>query len=111
MRTNPRYSIIVNIICSVITPYMLNPGAWDWRNFAGFFWAGLCFLCVVYTYFRVPEPTGRSFAELDLLFEKGVSARKFATTQVNVFEEDVSGDFMNKYHQRAKAPPAEFYAS
>ncbi|KAH6611722.1 hypothetical protein B0J18DRAFT_83878 [Chaetomium sp. MPI-SDFR-AT-0129] len=105
------FYIIVNIICSIITPYMLNPGAWDWRNFAGFFWAGLCFLCVIYTYFRVPEPTGRSFAELDLLFEKGVSARKFATTQVNVFAEDVGGDFMNKYHQRAKAQPTEFYAS
>ncbi|KAK4139520.1 general substrate transporter, partial [Dichotomopilus funicola] len=105
------FYIIVNIICSIITPYMLNPGAWDWRNFAGFFWAGLCFLCVVYTYFRVPEPTGRSFAELDLLFEKGVSARKFATTKVNVFAEDVGGDFMNKYHQRAKAQPTEFYAS
>jgi MFS transporter, SP family, general alpha glucoside:H+ symporter len=28
---------------------------------------------------------GRSFAELDVLFEKEVSARKFATTQVDVF--------------------------
>ena len=31
-------SIVVGIICSVLTPYMLNPGAWDWQNFAGFFW-------------------------------------------------------------------------
>lgn len=29
---------IVAIICGVLTPYMLNPGAWDWGNFAGFFW-------------------------------------------------------------------------
>jgi SP family general alpha glucoside:H+ symporter-like MFS transporter len=36
---------------------------------------------------RLPEPRGRSFAELDMLFEKGVSARKFATTKIDVFEE------------------------
>lgn len=53
-------------------------------------------------YFRVPEPSGRSFAELDLLFQKGVPARKFATTEVNVFEEDIDGEFMSKYHQRTK---------
>jgi hypothetical protein len=34
---------------------MLNPGFWNWGNYAGFFWGGICFLCVVYTYYRVPE--------------------------------------------------------
>ncbi|EED16153.1 MFS alpha-glucoside transporter, putative [Talaromyces stipitatus ATCC 10500] len=80
---------VVGIITGVLTPYMLNPTAWNWSNYAGFFWAGLCFLCIVYTYFRVPEPSGRTFAELDALFEKGVSARQFASTQINVFEEEV----------------------
>ena len=37
----------------------------------------------------MPEPQGRSFAELDLLFERGVSARKFASTNVDVFNETV----------------------
>ena len=77
---------VVAIITSVLTPYMLNPGAWNWGNYAGFFWAGSCFLSIVYTYFRIPEPRGRSFAELDLLFEKKVSARNFAKTEVDVFE-------------------------
>jgi MFS transporter, SP family, general alpha glucoside:H+ symporter len=80
---------VVGIICSVLTPYMLNPGEWNWGNYAGFFWAGICFCCIIYTYFRVPEPAGRSFAELDLLFERGVSARKFASTKVDVFEDNV----------------------
>ncbi|KAJ7673787.1 MFS transporter [Mycena polygramma] len=78
---------VVGIICSVLTPYMLNPGSWNWGNYAGFFWGGICFLCVIYTYYRVPEPQGRSFAELDLLFEKGISARKFASTRVDVFDD------------------------
>lgn len=34
---------IVNIICSVLTPYMLNPSAWNWGNYAGFFWVSLAF--------------------------------------------------------------------
>ncbi|KAJ7779749.1 general substrate transporter [Mycena metata] len=87
---------VVGIICSVLTPYMLNPGNWNWSNYAGFFWGGICFLCVIYTYYRVPEPQGRSFAELDLLFEKRISARKFASTRVEVFADVRDDDFKEK---------------
>ena len=80
---------IVAIISNVLTPYMLNPTAWNWGNFAGFFWGGSCFLCVIYCYFRLPEPTGKSFAEIDLLFERKVSARQFKKTQVSVFDSSV----------------------
>ncbi|KKY23823.1 putative mfs alpha-glucoside [Phaeomoniella chlamydospora] len=91
---------IVGIICSVLTPYMLNPGEWNWKNYAGFFWAGSCFCCIIYTYYRVPEPAGRSFAELDLLFERGVSARKFASAKVDVFDETVEGSVVNEYEHK-----------
>jgi MFS transporter, SP family, general alpha glucoside:H+ symporter len=94
---------VVGIICNVLSPYMLNPGAWNWGNYTGFFWAGICFLCIVYTYFRVPEPRGRSFAELDLLFEHGVSARKFATTEVDVFDETVDGSVIHNYEEKLDA--------
>jgi SP family general alpha glucoside:H+ symporter-like MFS transporter len=43
----------------VITPYMLNPAYWNWKAKAGFFWAGTASLCLVYTYFRIPEPKVR----------------------------------------------------
>ncbi|KAF2710695.1 sugar transporter [Pleomassaria siparia CBS 279.74] len=89
---------IVGIICSVLSPYMLNPGAWNWSNFTGFFWGGICFLCIIYTYFRLPEPQGRTFAELDMLFEKKVSARKFASTVIDVFEEKGVED-TNAFHR------------
>ncbi|KAK5717592.1 hypothetical protein LTR17_015945 [Elasticomyces elasticus] len=89
--------IIVGIITSVLTPYMLNPTAWNWGNYTGFFWAGLCFISIVYTYFRVPEPRGRTFAELDLLFEQKVSARRFAETEVDVFDETVDGSVINRH--------------
>lgn len=70
---------------------------------------GICFLCIIYTYFRVPEPSGRSFAEMDILFQQGVSARKFATTEVNVFAEDVDGDVMNNYHEHSKVKRDEYH--
>jgi MFS transporter, SP family, general alpha glucoside:H+ symporter len=98
---------VVGIICSVLTPYMLNPGAWNWGNYTGFFWAGICFCCIVYTYFRVPEPQGRTFAELDLLFERGVSARKFATTEVEIFDEAVGGSIMDEYERKLSAVHTE----
>lgn len=64
--------------------------------------AGICFLCIVYVYFRVPEPTGRTFAELDLLFSKGISARKFAETKVDVFADEAASldsAVLNKYEK------------
>jgi SP family general alpha glucoside:H+ symporter-like MFS transporter len=75
---------VIGIINGVITPYMLNPSAWNWKGKAGFFWAGMCFLCLVWTYFRLPEPKGRTYEELDLLFERRVSARKFTRTEVDI---------------------------
>jgi len=102
---------VVGIITSVLTPYMLNPTAWNWGNYTGFFWAGLAFLCIVYTYFRVPEPKDRTFAELDLLFERKVSARNFAKTEVDVFDETVDDSVLNKTlrskHGIAEAEHAE----
>lgn len=95
---------IVAIICGVLTPYMVNPTAWDWGNFAGLFWGGICFLCIIYTFFRVPEPSGRTFAELDLLFERRVSARQFKNTQVDVFDETFEGRVVEDYQNQRRGP-------
>ncbi|KAF4471325.1 hypothetical protein FALBO_1765 [Fusarium albosuccineum] len=90
---------IVSIINAVLLPYMINPTAWDWGNYTGFFWAGICFLCIIYTFFRLPEPNGRTFAELDVLFEKRIPARKFASTDVDVFHESVEEKVMEHYEK------------
>ncbi|KAL4876550.1 general substrate transporter [Aspergillus karnatakaensis] len=70
------------IVSNLITPRMINLGAWNWGTKSGFFWAGSCLLCAVWTYFRLPEPRGFTYAELDVLFENRVSARKFGGTRV-----------------------------
>lgn len=65
---------------------MLNPQAWNWKGKAGFFWGASCFFCVLWTYFRLPEPKGRTYGELEGLFERGISARKFKSTEVDIFQ-------------------------
>lgn len=47
-------------------PYMLNTDELNWGAKMGFFWAGLCGICAVYTYFRVPEPRGRTYGASSL---------------------------------------------
>ena len=91
---------ITGVIANVLTPHMLNPDAWNWGAKAGFFWAGTGMLCAIWTYFRVPEPKGRTYAEMDMLFDAKVSARKFKETSVDSFvtaahvdKEGYAGDY------------------
>lgn len=79
---------IIGIINNVLTPHMINPTGWNWRGYAGFFWAGSCLLCIVWCWFRLPETMGKTFAEMDVLFERKVSARKFASTAADPFRGD-----------------------
>lgn len=39
----------------------------------------------MWVYFRLPEPKGRTYAELDILFERRVTARDFSKTDTNPF--------------------------
>jgi SP family general alpha glucoside:H+ symporter-like MFS transporter len=50
---------------------------------------------------------GRSFAELDMLFEQKTSARKFADTQVDVFGEHVETEVIDNYADQKNAPRTE----
>lgn len=76
---------ISGIVANVLSTHMLNPGEWNWGAKTAFFWAASCALCIVWAFFRLPEPKGRTYAELDILFETKVSARKFKTTLVESF--------------------------
>ncbi|GFZ50428.1 Alpha-glucosides permease MPH2 [Saitozyma sp. JCM 24511] len=81
---------VFGIINGVIMPYFLNPTALNWGAKTGLFWAGMCSLCILWTYFRVPEPKGRTYGELDVLFETHVPARRFRKTVVDQFEGDAN---------------------
>ncbi|GAQ05907.1 alpha-glucosides permease MPH3 [Aspergillus lentulus] len=77
---------VINLVSGIIIPYMLNVDAWNWRGKSGFFWGSLCTCCLVWAFFRIPEPKGRSYAELDILFERKVRTREFATAETGLVE-------------------------
>lgn len=83
---------ISNIVVNVLTNYQLNSTAWNWGARSAYFWAGTALVCVIWIYFRLPEPKGRTYGELDLLFEHGVSARKFKQTNVDPYTQSIGFD-------------------
>ncbi|KAK0387056.1 hypothetical protein NLU13_5369 [Sarocladium strictum] len=77
---------VLNIIAGTFTPYQLNPTAWNWGAKTGFFWAGGCLISVVFAFLCVPETKDRTAAEVDIMFERRVSPRRFAETKVDLVE-------------------------
>ena len=76
---------IIGILNNILVPRMLSPIAWHWGRKTGFFFVGANVLCIAWTYLRMPETKGRTYAELNVLFDDKVSARKFATTAVDLY--------------------------
>lgn len=77
---------ITGVIVAVITPYMLNPTAWNWKAKTGFFWGSLAFISAIWAWFELPETKGKTFAELDALFAANYSARDFKYAEIDVFD-------------------------
>ncbi|KIX06842.1 uncharacterized protein Z518_04818 [Rhinocladiella mackenziei CBS 650.93] len=79
---------VAALCANFLNPPILNPTAWNLRGKGGFVWCGFCFLVLVWSFFRLPEPKGRSPAELDVLFEHNISARKFKNFSPDPFRSD-----------------------
>lgn len=75
---------LLNIVSNVITPFMLNPGAWAWGAKAGYFFAGTCTVSLLFTIWQIPETKDRTYAELDVLFLEQVKAWMFKNKKVHI---------------------------
>ncbi|KAL3448299.1 general substrate transporter [Aspergillus insuetus] len=42
------------IITNIVVPKMLSVGSWNWGAKSGFFWAGMCLILFIWSYFRLP---------------------------------------------------------
>jgi MFS transporter, SP family, general alpha glucoside:H+ symporter len=73
-------------INNAIMPKIVGKNDWNWGAKAGFFWAGVDFLFLVWTWFRLPESKGLTYAELDLLFEHKVPARQFTQEKADMLK-------------------------
>jgi sugar porter (SP) family MFS transporter len=69
---------IFQIVMTVAVPYMLNASAANWRGKTGFFFGGISVVATIWCWFRLPETQGRTYEELDFMFEARLPVRKFA---------------------------------
>ncbi|KAF4124204.1 MFS transporter, SP family, solute carrier family 2 (facilitated glucose transporter), member 8 [Geosmithia morbida] len=74
---------VISILFAAVIPYAMNEDRGNWRGKIGFLFAGLSVFCVAYCYFFLPETKGRTFEELDIMFEKKISSRMFSRYQIN----------------------------
>ncbi len=63
---------------------MLNAQQANWGLKTGFFFGATGAVATVVAYFTVPETKGRTYAELDELFEENVPTRKFGQYKTKV---------------------------
>ncbi|KAG9717325.1 hypothetical protein KCU73_g15406, partial [Aureobasidium melanogenum] len=75
----------MNIVCSTLESYFMNPTEWNLKGKTAFFWFATSFCTFVWAYFRLPEAKDRTYEEMDLLFTKGVSARQFAEFKIDAY--------------------------
>lgn len=72
---------LTSLVTNVLGAKMLNPAAWNWKGKTGFVFAGWTMLCLIWCFFRLPEPRGLTYLELDLLFERKSDTKKFKALQ------------------------------
>jgi SP family general alpha glucoside:H+ symporter-like MFS transporter len=75
-----------------------------------FFWAGIAFLFIIWGYFRLPEPKGFTYSELDLMFEHRVSARKFTREAADALKPALT-DVAMQYEKKSEVERVETRAS
>jgi hypothetical protein len=60
-----------------VMPYIFNADQGNLGAKTGFVYAGLCLVGLVVVYFCVPDMKGRTAAEIDMMFDERIDARKF----------------------------------
>ncbi|ESZ95886.1 hypothetical protein SBOR_3699 [Sclerotinia borealis F-4128] len=68
---------LFGILMNTAIPLLINPDAANLRGKIGFIFAGTSTIGTLWVWLRVPETNGRSFEELDWLFEQRIPARRF----------------------------------
>lgn len=78
---------IITIINTIVSPYILNPTEANLKGKAAFIPSFFIVLVIIWSYFRLPETSGKTFEDLDILFSKGVKARDFRDYVIDTEEQ------------------------
>jgi SP family general alpha glucoside:H+ symporter-like MFS transporter len=79
---------IVNIPCIFAASYMLNSAYGNMAGKSGYVWAGTGFICLVASYFYLPEMKGRSYREIDIMFNRKIPARQWKKTVIDINDDE-----------------------
>lgn len=80
------FAHIFSLAITAGLPYAMSPIEANWNGKIGFLFGGLSILIIVWACLCLPESQGRTFGEIDILFERKVPAWKFASTDVTDFD-------------------------
>ena len=70
---------LANMACAVGIPYAINPDQGNLRGKIAFIFFGTALPCVAGCFLALPETKGRTFEELDLMFQRKVTTKHFGT--------------------------------
>lgn len=82
---------VASVVFTVAMPYMFNTNEANWGGKTGFLFGGISCVCLAWCYFRLPESRGRTYEELDILFQRRIPARQFKDYDL-LAEADASHD-------------------
>ncbi|CAF3635296.1 unnamed protein product [Fusarium graminearum] len=71
------FQAITSTVWVTVLPYMFNKDEGNMGGHIGWVFFGMTVLIMLAVYFDVPGTKGRTFHELDIMFEKKISARHF----------------------------------
>lgn len=76
---------------SFALPYLVNPNEANLGGKIGFIYGGILGVLAVISFFIIPDTKGRSFADIDALFEAKVPIRQFTSVNLTALpaEKDV----------------------
>ncbi|KAF3940955.1 hypothetical protein ABW19_dt0206407 [Dactylella cylindrospora] len=74
---------ILGTVMNTALPYMVNPDEANLGGKVGFFFGGLSFLSLIGCWVWIPELKGRTFHEIDYMFQHRVPPRKMGKYQIH----------------------------
>jgi SP family general alpha glucoside:H+ symporter-like MFS transporter len=77
---------LINVACAVGIPYAINPDQGNLRGKLAFVFLGVSLPCLVWCFLELPETQNRTFEELDIMFQRKVPTKTFASYR---FSEDM----------------------
>lgn len=76
---------VMGIIFNISIPYMINPDEANLRGKVGFIFGGLATVAAIWSYFYVPELKGRTFDEIDSMFQAKVPPRRMGSHRIESY--------------------------